>query len=325
LEACPVCKRSTLKSTDLTITMPFVLRRWEEVLHQPFPEAVWEEYRGLENRPIVLSECTECGFGRFDPVVPGTAKFYESISTVNYYNADKWEFSCAAADLRASGAKRILDVGCGSGIFLDYLKETVPGADLFGFDLNGELLSRLASRGFGVLPNNPDHFDDPLAQEARFDAISMLQVLEHASDPIAFLNTFLHLLRPGGLLILTTPNSAGPIRRFPDALTELPPHHLTRWTEKSFRTLLAAHGLSIRSVRFEPLPDYLWDAYLPKLWDEPIWPAKIFDPIARQRGFVTVGERSGMAAKAMKDVGIRWLYGVPGHTIYVVGSLKARR
>jgi 2-polyprenyl-3-methyl-5-hydroxy-6-metoxy-1,4-benzoquinol methylase len=305
--------------------MPSVLRRWEEILHKPFPEAVREEYAGLENQAIILFECTECGFGRFDPAVPGTAKFYQAIATEDYYNTDKWEFACAAADLRASGSKRILDVGCGSGIFLEYLKENVPGVDLFGFDLNGEILKQLASRGFSVLPNKPDHFEDALAGKARFDAISMLQVLEHASDPIAFLNTFLPLLRPGGLLILTTPNAAGPIWRFPDALTELPPHHLTRWTEKCFRALLPVLGLTIHCVRFEPLPDYLWDAYLPKLWDEPIWPAKIFDPIARQRGFVTVGERSGMAAKAMKDVGIRWLYGVPGHTVYVVGSLEGRR
>jgi hypothetical protein len=76
---------------------------------------------------------------------------------------------------------------------------------------------------------------------------------------------------------------------------------------------------------FEPLPDYLWDAYLPKLWDEPIWPAMIFDPIARARGLMTVGERSALAAKAMKRAGIRFLYGVGGHTIYVSGCLKVSR
>lgn len=314
-----------MKPTDLAVTMPSVLRRWEEVLHQPFPEKVWEEYRGLGDQPIVLSECSECGFGCFEPVVPGTAKFYESISAADYYNADKWEFSCAATDLKAAGAKRILDVGCGSGVFLDYLKESIPGAELFGFDLNAELLGQLASRGFGVLPNNPDHFDDAMAGQALFDAISMLQVLEHVGDPVSFLKTFLRLLRPGGLLIVTTPDAAGPIRKFPDALTELPPHHLTRWTENAFRTLLPAHGLSVGAIRFEPLPDYLWDAYLPEMWDDPIWPTQIFDPIARQRGLVTVGERSGMAAQAMKRAGIRWLHGVPGHTIYVAACLENNR
>jgi SAM-dependent methyltransferase len=306
--------------------MPSVLRRWEEVLDKPLPESVWVECGGREKQSIVLLECPECGFGRFEPVVPGTAGFYQSISSVDYYNADKWEFACAGAELKATGAKRILDVGCGSGIFLDYLKRTIPGADLFGFDLNAELLDQLANRGFEVFPHTCDNFDKASAAEkTQFDAIAMLQVLEHASEPITFLKSFLRLLRPGGLLILTTPNSAGPIRKFPDALTELPPHHLTRWTERSFRALLPAHGLAIRCVMFEPLPDYLWDAYLPKLWDEPIWPAMIFDPIARARGLMTVGERSALAAKAMKRAGIRFLYGVGGHTIYVSGCLKVSR
>lgn len=304
------------------MALPDVLRRWEEALRQSFPDKVREGYRGLDRRPIVLVECDECGFGRFEPIIPGTADFYEAISAVDYYNADKWEFSCAAADIRAVGAKRILDVGCGSGIFLDFLKKNIPGAELYGFDLNGELLRQLADRGFGVLPSNPDHFQDAMEGQAPFDVISMLQVLEHAGDPISFLRSFIHLLRPGGLLIVTTPNAAGPIRRFSDALTELPPHHLTRWTESAFRAFLPTNGLRIRAVKFEPLPDYLWDTYLPEMWDEPIWPARIFDPIARQRGLVTVGERSGMAAQAMKSAGIRWLHGVPGHTIYVAASME---
>lgn len=291
-------------------------------MHQPFAAKVWEQYRDFEQCPIVLAECTECGFGRFEPAVSGTAEFYEAISAIDYYNADKWEFHCAAVDLKAAGAKRILDVGCGSGIFLDYLKKSIPDADLFGFDLNVELLQQLATRGFGVLPNDPDQFQDAMAGQAPFDAICMLQVLEHAADPVAFLQTFMPLLRPGGMLIVTTPNAAGPIRRFPDALTEIPPHHLTRWTDRAFRALLPAHGLNVSMVRFEPLPDYLWDTYLPEMWDEAIWPAQMFDPIARQRGLVTVGERSGMAAQVMKAAGIRWLHGVPGHTIYVAAFLK---
>lgn len=325
LETCPICKRGDLRPTELAVTMPSVLQRWEAVLHKSFPEKLWDEYRELGAQPIVLFECAECAFGRFGPIVPGTATFYESISATDYYNVEKWEFSCAAAELKESGAKRILDVGCGTGAFLDQLKKSMPGAELFGFDLNGEFLDQLASRGFGVLPNNPGSFDEAMAGQALFDAISMLQVLEHVGDPVAFLKTFTRLLRPGGLLIVTTPDAAGPIRKFPDALTEIPPHHLTRWSESVFRALLPAHGLSIHSVKIEPLPDYLWDAYLPAMWEDPIWPAQIFDPIARQRGLTTVGERSGMAAQAMRSAGIRRLHGVPGHTIYVSARLEVNK
>jgi 2-polyprenyl-3-methyl-5-hydroxy-6-metoxy-1,4-benzoquinol methylase len=317
LHRCPICRSGFLEETGYSVSIPDVLHRWEAATHAPLPEKVWKDYQHVGSDPVKLFECSECGFGCFHPVLPGTESFYEAISAVDYYNADKWEFTRASRDIAASGSKRILDVGCGSGMFLDFLRKKIPSADLFGFDLNAELLRGLSARGFGTLPNDPAKFDEAMAGEPLFDAISMLQVLEHVADPVEFLRTFLPLLRLGGLLIITTPNFDGPIRKFGDALTEVPPHHTTRWTEKSFRNFLPLNGLTLKNVSFEPLPDYLWDSYLPEMWDEPIWPTPIFDPLARRRGLVTVGERSGMAAQAMRSAGIRWLEGVPGHTIYV--------
>lgn len=322
ISPCPVCGSAGFGATELAVTIPSILHRWEEALKTPFNDDVWNSYRVLGDQPIMLHECLACGYGSFVPIVSGTAKFYEAISAVDYYNAEKWEFFCAAADVQAAKPKRVLDVGCGSGIFLDYLKKRMPEAELYGFDLNEALLVQLANRGFGVLPNNPDLFPETLADKEPFDVICMLQVLEHVANPFDFFASFISLLRPGGLMIITTPNAAGPIKRFPDALTELPPHHLSRWTPSAFAAFLPRYGLSIRSNKIEPLPDYLWDTYLPEVWDEPIWPAIIYDPIARNRGLYSVGERSGMAAQFMKDAGIRWLHGVPGHTLYIAARLE---
>jgi 2-polyprenyl-3-methyl-5-hydroxy-6-metoxy-1,4-benzoquinol methylase len=316
-QTCPACAREELKPTTLAVRLPEVLKQWESVLHHPLSPMVWEEYADVSNQPLSLVECAMCGFGRFEPVVTGSSGFYDAISATDYYNAEKWEFACAVDDIRHTNAKRILDVGCGSGLFLEHLRSSIPGAELYGYDLNAELLSRLAGRGFGVLPSDPSKFTEALAGQPPFDAICLLQVLEHVANPVRFLQTFIDLLKPGGLLIVTTPNAAGPIRFFPDALTEIPPHHVTRWTQQAYRALLPRLKTGIKSVQFEPLPDYLWDSYLPVLWEERIWPAQVFDPIARSRGLKTVGERAGFAAKLMREAGIRFLHGVPGHTIYV--------
>lgn len=322
MEKCPICDKPAFSSSGLAVNLPDTLHRWEEVIGHSFPEKVWDAYQQYQHQPLELKECAECGFGRFEPVVSGSTEFYECISATDYYNDEKWEFGSALSELQAAGAKRILDVGCGSGNFLDYLKQRMPGAELFGYDLNAELLAGLATRGLGVLSGDLSQMKKLAGELAPFDAICMLQVVEHASDPVDLLQTFLGLLRPGGLLIVTTPDAAGPIKNFPDALTEIPPHHVTRWTEAAFRALLQNHNLKISVVRFEPLPDYLWESYLPVMWDEPIWPAQIFDPLARRRGMLSVGERSGFAAKAMKEAGIRWLYGVPGHTIFIAATLE---
>ncbi len=322
MEKCPICYKSAFSFSGFAVNLYDTLHRWEEVIGHKFPVKVWDAYQQYKHQPLELKKCAECGFGRFEPVVPGSPEFYECISATDYYNDEKWEFGSTLSELQAVGAKRILDVGCGSGIFLDYLKQRIPDAELLGYDLNTELLAALVNRGFGVLSGDLVQIKKQSDDSSLFDAICMLQVLEHAGDPVDLLLTFVGLLRPGGLLIVTTPDAAGPIKNFPDALTEIPPHHVTRWTEATFRALLQNHNLKIGVVRFEPLPDYLWDAYLPVMWDEPIWPAQFFDLLARRRGLTSVGERSGFAAKAMKEAGLRWLYGVPGHTIFITAKLE---
>jgi 2-polyprenyl-3-methyl-5-hydroxy-6-metoxy-1,4-benzoquinol methylase len=320
LENCPICNKPSFFPSGVSVSLPDKLRHWEETIGRPFPEKVWSDYQQYQYRPLDLKECTACGFGRFEPAVSGSSEFYACISAVDYYNEEKWEFGAALHQLQLAGAKRILDVGCGSGIFLDYLQRQMYDAQLFGSDLNIELLASLEARGLSILHGDLDQIKERSGEVAPFDAICMMQVLEHANDPIDMLQTFLGLLRPGGLLIITTPDAAGPIKNFPDALTETPPHHLTRWTEATFKVLFKRLKLKLCSVQTEPLPDYLWDSYLPVIWDEPIWPAQVFDPLAKSLGMATVGERSGFAAQLMKEAGIRRLYGVPGHTIFAAAT-----
>lgn len=319
---CPVCDQADLVETGKTVDLTTVLHRWEAVTGKPFPPAVWQHYAEVAPRPLRLACCAHCRFGAFLPPAAGTAEFYAAIEETNYFVPDKWEFEQAAQDLAALGARRVLDVGCGSGHFLRHLQQRCPAIGGVAHDLNRTLLQRLQAEGFETLPGAPDEIAAAAGRIVPFDAICMFQVLEHAADPMTFLRAFLPLLRPEGRLILTTPNAAGPIRHFADALTELPPHHVTRWTGTAFATGLARLGFDVAILRDEPLPDYLWDAYLPVLWGERIWPAQLFDPIAMRQGLQSTAERASFAAAALRSVGIKRLYGVPSHTIYVLAERK---
>lgn len=322
MSTCPICKHGIMQPSDISVRLPDVLKQWQQAIPEPLKPEVWADYRSIENEQITLYQCDACGFGQFHPIAAGTAHFYQAIAAVDYYNSDKWEFDAAATVIEKAGARSILDVGCGSGLFLDYLKKRLSGASLSGYELNEELLVDLARRGYGTLPAD---FSAADGQPLQFDAICMMQVLEHVANPVDFVETFLPLLQPGGVLVITTPNAEGPIKAFPDALTEVPPHHTTRWTERAFRALLKAQGLDVSGVQLEPLPDYLWDSYLPVVWDQPIWPTLIFDPLARSRGLEDVNQRSGFAAAAMRSAGIRWLENVPGHTILVSATSAGPR
>jgi 2-polyprenyl-3-methyl-5-hydroxy-6-metoxy-1,4-benzoquinol methylase len=67
-----------------------------------------------------------------------------------------------------------------------------------------------------------------------FDTIVSLETIEHLPDPHRFVVRLVSMLRPNGVLICSAPTS-------PSA--DVNPHHLTDFTEKSFRRMFEKHGL----------------------------------------------------------------------------------
>jgi SAM-dependent methyltransferase len=108
---------------------------------------------------------------------------------------------------------RWLDFGCGAGAFLKYLREhgVFHGQplELTGHDVGSYADLLRARDGFRILDF------DALSREpdASYDVISMIEVLEHLPAPLDPLQLVARLLKPGGLLLLTTGNLASPIAR----------------------------------------------------------------------------------------------------------------
>jgi len=109
--------------------------------------------------------------------------------------------------LRAMGAARspgdLLDVGPGTGIFL-HLASTEFGWTPHGVDICVESVEK-ARREFD-LELELGSFETHPWPAASFDAITMLDVLEHTLDPSASLRRASELLRPGGVLYVAVPN-----------------------------------------------------------------------------------------------------------------------
>jgi 2-polyprenyl-3-methyl-5-hydroxy-6-metoxy-1,4-benzoquinol methylase len=117
--------------------------------------------------------------------------------------------------LQPQSTDRILDVGCGSGVVAAYVAD-VPVQSVIGVDGNAAAVA-FAARQFRR-PNL--HFArglvDQLAfPEESFDACLCLELIEHIypNQGRALLQTLYRLTRPGGRLLLTTPNyrSAWPL------------------------------------------------------------------------------------------------------------------
>jgi len=118
---------------------------------------------------------------------------------------------------------RLLDLGCGNGDFLMLAREA--GWEAYGVEISEPSLREAESRS-GVKVFSSLY---PLSDKQEFfDVITMWEFIEHLPSPDRFFGGILPLLRPGGLVALTTPNTRNlTALRSPTLWTEFkPPEHL---------------------------------------------------------------------------------------------------
>jgi 2-polyprenyl-6-hydroxyphenyl methylase/3-demethylubiquinone-9 3-methyltransferase len=101
--------------------------------------------------------------------------------------------------------KRALDVGCGAGLLCEPLARL--GAAVTGIDAAPENIAaaRVHAAQSGLSIDYRAGSIDALAGE-RFDLVTSLEVIEHVTDPAAFIGGLAGALAEGGLMILSTPN-----------------------------------------------------------------------------------------------------------------------
>jgi ubiquinone/menaquinone biosynthesis C-methylase UbiE len=112
-------------------------------------------------------------------------------------------------DINFSGAKKLLEVGCGVGAQTEILLRRFPNLHVTGVDLNERQLE--AAREFvGALPGSAGRFEfhkmsaDNLSFEAQtFDAAYLCWILEHVPNPAQVLSEVRRVLRPGSEIVVT--------------------------------------------------------------------------------------------------------------------------
>lgn len=147
----------------------------------------------------------------------------------------------------------VIDVGCGSGVITSFLGES--GADVLGIDGNTDAI-RFAQRKFSKakVRFKLGLVDDNLIPEKPVDKIYCLEVIEHIyrHQTEKMLIDFMRILRPGGLVFLTTPNyrSLWPvIEFFMDRLGTAPrmseDQHVKFYNMKKLAVLCRSAGFKI--------------------------------------------------------------------------------
>jgi 2-polyprenyl-3-methyl-5-hydroxy-6-metoxy-1,4-benzoquinol methylase len=147
----------------------------------------------------------------------------------------------------------VLDIGCGSCETLGYHESR--GCHAVGVEADANV-DKLARRwGFDV---RIGLFDPATFVGERFDVVTLDQVIEHTTDPVAFLRGVHEVVRPGGNVIISTPNSAGLNARLFGRrwMHWHVPYHLQQFSHRSLATAAAAAGLE--AVRIRTLTNSDW-------------------------------------------------------------------
>jgi 2-polyprenyl-3-methyl-5-hydroxy-6-metoxy-1,4-benzoquinol methylase len=153
------------------------------------------------------------------------------------------------SDSLASRGGALLDIGCGTGNFLEAARDA--GYRVTGIELDRNA-ARFAKERLGLERVLPLTISEFAAQHPReqFDVVTFFEVLEHQATPVEFLQKVRACVRTGGLIALSVPNRERWLTG-PDVL-DYPPNHFLRWNAGALKTFLSEQGFEVLSIREQP-------------------------------------------------------------------------
>lgn len=101
--------------------------------------------------------------------------------------------------------KKVLDLGCGYGSYLNLLSEKFPGIETWGLEIDPVAGETAASFGHKIFVGNAEELIDQIPDDY-FDLISCNDVLEHFLNPYLILEKLRKKLKNGGRIISSMPN-----------------------------------------------------------------------------------------------------------------------
>jgi SAM-dependent methyltransferase len=195
---------------------------------------------------LLAWRCGGCGLGWFEPAPIGGPPLYAALGQwPPYYQSDRWEWAIALDLLQRSGVTSLVEVGAGTGEFVDQAAKRI--SQVTGLEFNDAAVATAQAHGRPVVNAKLSELPGEAA------AIVAFQVLEHLADPAGFIAECREKLAGGGLLIVTAPNDDGAIGAIPGDFLNLPPHHATRWRRASFEAVARRFDLALVEYRVEPL------------------------------------------------------------------------
>lgn len=228
------------------------------------PACLSEKYSNIgEKNGFMVQCCNKCR-AIFTEIAPENSETNEKVKELyaHYYDAAKFKLRKATevslqnyldSFKRFKQTKNILDIGFGEGGLLSVAEKN--GWMCYGTELAPQSLEYGEKRGWVV---SEDALSDNRFVNNSFDVVTMIEIIEHLPEPDSFLKFALDMLRPGGLLFLTTPNAQSINKRLLgiDWSMVAPPEHIVIWSPSGMKHTLKRNNLSAKRIRtggFNPI------------------------------------------------------------------------
>lgn len=267
-ETCPLCNSTSVIVKELSCS--FILSELEKYYNEKINiDLALNSYQ--------VRRCQCCSLEFASPMQGGTSEFYTWITNhESYYPDIRWEWQEVIRVIARQNivSKNLLEVGCGSGKFLELTQGI--GINAVGLDTTLASVQQCKSKGLEVYNSILEEFVESCnVNQHKFDYIVSFHCLEHVEDPKSLVKAMYSVLNPSGGIFLSTPYSPMSFETsWFDPLNH-PPHHMTRWNIKSYNELARQIGLKAEFI-MPPAPKLI-DRVLSTLnygWNSP---AKLMD------------------------------------------------
>lgn len=221
---CILCKNTTASKVE-EIPVLDLVSLYKELLDV----SVASQFKGMDT--VAAYVCSHCSFEYFNPLTAGDKSFYEQLQEKRtaYYSPDRKEFMYAEKYI--TDTDKILEIGSGNGLFATRLRKE----NYIGLEFNDRAISDAASQGIKLLKQSVEDF--AITSQQQFDVVCSFHVLEHVTNPYAFIKSKISLLKTGGTLIIAVPCNDSIYTSNYNHVLNLPPHHIGRWRIKTMQSL----------------------------------------------------------------------------------------